>query len=332
MTAWPRRIAVLGAGLMGSGFGEVFAAAGIPTVLADASPEVAEAGRAGAVARARHAEEEGWRPPGGADRVAAGLEAAGSTAEAARGADLVIEAVTEDPEVKRVVYAEVEAVLDDEAVLATNTSAIPITKLADTVRRPDRFLGTHWFNPPQWVPCVEVVATAHTRPDVVERVMALLARAGKRPVAVGDGPGFVANRIQMAMFREAVAVVEAGLAAPEAVDEVVRTSFGFRLPFFGPFLVADMAGLDTYAGAYRAMEEALGPDWAPPRPVREMVEAGRLGTKVGEGYLPHDRERLPELLERRDGAYAALGRLLDRLATEGGDLARAAAPRPQDVS
>ena len=315
--SWPGRIAVVGAGLMGSGFGELFAAIGIPTVVVDATPERAEAGRAGAVERARHAEEEGWRTAGSADRVADCLGAGTSAGEAARDADLVIEAVTEDPEVKLEVYREVEEAARPDAVIATNTSAIPVAKLAGGLRRPERFLGTHWFNPPQWVPCVEVIAAPPTKGEVVERVISLLTRAGKRPVAVGDGPGFVANRLQLAMFREAVAVVEAGLASPEAVDEVVRSSFGFRLPFFGPFLIADMAGLDTHAGAYRAIEAVLGPSWAPPAPVREMVEAGRLGTKVGKGYLPHDPEKLPELLERRDAAYVALGRLLDRLATAG---------------
>jgi 3-hydroxybutyryl-CoA dehydrogenase len=302
---------------MGSGFGELFAAIGIPTVVVDSTPERADAGRTGALERARHAEDEGWRAPGSADRVASCLGSATSAGEAARDADLVIEAVTEDPDVKLAVYREVEEAARPETVLATNTSAIPVAKLAQGLRRPERFLGTHWFNPPQWVPCVEVIAAPATEPEVVERVTALLTRAGKRPVPVGDGPGFVANRLQLAMFREAVAVVEAGLASPEAVDEVVRSSFGFRLPFFGPFLIADMAGLDTHAGAYRAIEAVLGPSWAPPTPVREMVEAGRLGTKVGKGYLPHDPERLPELLERRDAAYVALGRLLDRLAMAG---------------
>jgi 3-hydroxybutyryl-CoA dehydrogenase len=275
------------------------------------------------VERARRAEEEGWRPPGCAARVEERLEAAGSAGEAARGAGLVLEAVTENPDVKHRVYEEVEREAGDEAVLATNTSAIPVASLAEGRRHPERFLGMHWFNPPQWVPCVEVISAPATRRDVLDRVVSLLARVGKRPVPVGDGPGFVANRIQFAMFREAVSVVEAGVATPEAVDEVVRSSFGFRLPFFGPFLIADMAGLDTYEGAFRAMEKALGPSWAPPGPVREMVEAGRLGTKVGQGYLPHDPERVPELLELRDAAYVALGRLLDRMRTGGDDPMRA---------
>lgn len=317
--AWPRRIAVAGSGLMGSGFGELFAAAGIPTVLADASLERAEEGRAGAVERAGRAERDGWRPEGSAARVEAELSASGSLAEAAAGADLVLEAVTEDPEVKRAVYAELERSAPAEAIFASNTSAIPIATLAGFLQRPERFLGAHWFNPPQWVPCVEVIASPATSPEAVERVMELLTRVGKRPVRVGDGAGFVANRIQFAMFLEAVKVVEEGVATPEAVDEVVSSSWGFRLPFFGPFLIADMAGLDTYEGGLKSMREAFGERFSMPSMVSEMVAAGRLGTKVGSGYLDHDPDALPALLGRRDASYVALGRLLDRLALEAKD-------------
>lgn len=313
---WPRRIAVAGAGLMGSGFGELFAASGIPTVLADAAPERAEEGRIGGVERARSAEGAGWRPAGSAARVEAGLSAAPSLAEAAAGADLVIEAVTENPEVKRGVYAELERAAPAEAVFASNTSAIPIATLAGFLQRPERFLGAHWFNPPQWVPCVEVIPAPASAPEAVDRVMELLTRVGKRPVRVGDGAGFVANRIQFAMFLEAVKVVEDGVATPEAVDEVVSSSWGFRLPFFGPFEIADMAGLDTYEGGLESMQEAFGERFSMPSMISEMVAAGRLGTKVGRGYLDHDPDALPELLSRRDASYVALGRLLDRLALE----------------
>ncbi len=288
---------------MGSGFAEVFAGAGISAVLADASLERANEGRAAAVSRARDAEARGMWPAGTGDRVEGNLSAAGDIGEAASGAQLVLEAVTENPAVKAA----------GDSVVATNTSAIPIEQLAKSFGAPQRFLGAHWFNPPQWVPCVELIPSTRTDPEVVERLRSCLRALGKRAVVVGDAAGFVANRIQFAMFKEAAAVVEEGVASAEAVDEVVRSSFGFRLPFFGPFMIADMAGLDVYEGAYRALEENIGPHLAPPRAVTEMVAAGRVGTKVGAGYLEHDPARIREILERRDQAYAALGDLVRRM-------------------
>jgi 3-hydroxybutyryl-CoA dehydrogenase len=314
--AWPARVAVVGAGTMGSGFAEIFGGAGIPSVLADARPEAAEAGRAGACERARSAEERGMWAQGTAERVEANVSAAATLAEAVQAADLVLEAVTEDPGVKAAVYAEIEGAANRDAVIATNTSAIPIKQLASTLASPERFLGVHWFNPPQWVPSVELIPAPATAPDVVERVTAALVALGKRPTVVGDAAGFVGNRIQFAMFKEAVAIVEDGVATPEAVDEVVRNSFGFRLPFFGPFMIADMAGLDVYEGAYRALEEQFGPRFAAPRPITDMVAAGRVGTKVGAGYLDHDPDRVPEIIERRDASYAALSELLKRLSAD----------------
>ena len=180
------------------------------------------------------------------------------------GADLIVEAVVERPDVKAAVYAAIEAAAADGAVIATNTSSIPIAELAAGLRRPGRFLGVHWFVPPLLVPCVEVIPRPSTDEQVVQQVVDALTRLGKAAVVVGDGPGFVANRIQFAMFREAARIVEDGLATPEQVDEVVRSSFGFRLPFFGPFTIADMAGLDVYADIYddaraRARRGLLGP-------------------------------------------------------------------------
>ena len=128
-------------------------------------------------------------------------------------------------------------------MIATNTSAIPIRELAPALRSPERFVGTHWFNPPQWIPCVEVIAGPSTSPEVIAKTASLLTRLGKKPVVVGDAGGFVANRLQFAMYKEAVSIVADGVATPEQVDEVVRNSFGFRLPIFGPFMIADMAGL-----------------------------------------------------------------------------------------
>jgi 3-hydroxybutyryl-CoA dehydrogenase len=171
----------------------------------------------------------------------------------------------------------------------------------------------HWFNPPEWPPGVEVIPAAATEEEVVGRLVEFLRSIGKRPAVVGDGPGFVANRIQNALFLEAVRCVEEGLASPEEVDEVVRGCFGFRLPFFGPFAIADMAGLDVYASVLGVLEDGLGERFAPPRMLLDLVEEGRAGTKAGAGFLEYTEEQRKRLLLERDRRYAALLGLLERL-------------------
>ena len=225
------------------------------------------------------------------------------------GADLVVEAVVERPDVKLAVYAAIEEAAGDDAVIATNTSSIPIAELAAGLRRPGRFLGVHWFVPPLLVPCVEVIPTPSTDEQVVEQVVGALTRLGKVAVVVGDGPGFVANRIQFAMFREAARIVEDGLATAEQVDEVVRSSFGFRLPFFGPFTIADMAGLDVYADIFDTLERGLGAGFSAPEILREHVDRGDFGVKTGRGFLELSQAEADELIDRRDRAYVALARL-----------------------
>ncbi len=306
---WPGRVAIVGAGTMGVGIAQVFASSGIPTIVVDSTPGRSEAAREHAVELLARLEEAGLVAEGAVATARASLSAAASLEEAVAGADLIVEAVVERPDVKAAVYAAIEFAAGDGAVIATNTSSIPISQLAEGLRRPARFLGMHWFVPPLLVPCVEVIAAPETDEQVVQDVVGALTRLGKAGVVVGDGPGFVANRIQFAMFREAARIVEDGLATPEQIDEVVRSSFGFRLPFFGPFTIADLAGLDVYADIYETLERGLGPGFSAPELLREHVGRGDFGVKTGRGFLDLSQEEADELLARRDRAYAGLARL-----------------------
>jgi 3-hydroxybutyryl-CoA dehydrogenase len=246
------------------------------------------------------------------DRAAA-VEVADDIPGAVRDVDLVFEAAPEDLGLKHDVLAVCDGAAPLEAVIVSNTSSLPMDELAKSVEHPERFLGMHWFNPPEWTPGVEVIPTAVTDPEVVERVVEFLRRIGKRPAVVASGPGFVANRIQNALFLEALSCVEEGLASPEEVDEVVRSSFGFRLPFFGPFQIADMAGLDVYISVLETLEKGLGDRFEPPVALRELVEQGRTGTKSGAGFRTYSDEERDRLLLERDRRYAALNELLERL-------------------
>jgi 3-hydroxybutyryl-CoA dehydrogenase len=314
--AWPARVAVIGGGTMGSGFAQLLAARGIEVAIVDSTPARTEASVERLRASARGFEERGLFGAGEAERVEDLVRGAAGIAAAVADAELIIEAVFEDPAVKRQTYAEVEAAAPEDAVVATNTSAIPIGALAAELDRSERFLGTHWFNPPQFVPCVEVIPGPDTSADVIERVRGFLTSIGKRPVEVGDAAGFVAYRIQFAMFKEAVSCVADGVADAADVDEIVRSSFGFRLPFFGPFAIADMAGLDVYAGAYEALESDLGPRFSAPERLRTLLDAGRSGTKSGGGFLDLPADEVPAMIERRDASYVALSELIETIESE----------------
>ena len=309
---WPQTVAVVGAGTMGLGVAECFAAAGISVRLTDATPDLTRQAKERLVERARGHAAAGLLAEEAAGRVEA-VETSDGAAEASSDVDLVFEAVPEDMDLKREILGACSGAAPPGAVIVSNTSSLPINTLAGFVGSPERFCGMHWFNPPEWTPGVEVIPSAATASETVERVVGLLRGVGKRPAVVGDGPGFVANRIQNALFLEAVRCVEEGLASPQEVDEVVRSCFGFRLPFFGPFQIADMAGLDVYQSVLGVLEEGLGGRFEAPETLRKLVEEGRTGTKSGAGFLDYTEEERDRLLIERDRRYAALNELLQRL-------------------
>jgi 3-hydroxybutyryl-CoA dehydrogenase len=296
---------------MGLGVAECFAASGIEVVLTDATPELTREAKERLVLRARGHADAGLLAENSVGRVEAVVTAddvAGTVADA----DLVFEAVPEDIGLKEEILNACSAAPQD-AVIVSNTSSLPSNALSEFVGRPGRFCGMHWFNPPEWTPGVEVIPSAATAPEIVGRLVEFLRSIGKRPAVVGDGPGFVANRIQNALFLEAVRCVEEGLASPQEVDEVVRSCFGFRLPFFGPFQISDMAGLDVYENVLDVLKEGLGDRFEAPDSLRKLVEEGRTGTKSGAGFLEYTDEERERLLLERDRRYAALNKLLEDL-------------------
>jgi 3-hydroxybutyryl-CoA dehydrogenase len=302
-------VAVLGGGTMGAGIAGYLARAGLRVALADASPELTEQARARLLERTQGHVAAGLLA-GDATEKTASVAAAPGIEAAVEGVDLVVEAVPEDQALKEQVLGRCSKAAPATAIIASNTSSLPIEGLARAVDEPARFLGVHWFNPPEWTPGIEVIAAPATSRQTVERVLGLLRAIGKRPAEVADVAGFVSNRLQMALLREALACVEDGLATRESIDEIVRSTFGFRLPFFGPFQIADMAGLDTYASVFETLERELGPEFAVPAALRERVAAGRLGTKSGEGFETYPDADRDALLLERDRLYAKLAELL----------------------
>jgi 3-hydroxybutyryl-CoA dehydrogenase len=280
-------------------------------ILTDATPDLTRQAKERLVGRARGHAEAGLLSDEAVARVEA-VDTADNMAAAVDGAELVFEAVPEDIGLKEEILSSCSETARD-AVIVSNTSSLPINDLSAFVDGQGRFCGMHWFNPPEWTPGVEVIPAAATEEEVVVRLGEFLRSIGKRPAVVGDGPGFVANRIQNALFLEAVRCVEEGLASPHEVDEVVRSCFGFRLPFFGPFQVADMAGLDVYENVLDVLEDGLGERFEAPRALRDLVQRGRTGTKSGAGFLEYTDEERERLLLERDRRYAALNELLKDL-------------------
>lgn len=307
------QIAVVGSGYMGGGIAQVFALAGREVRIADVSAEHTRRSRQRIIDEAADYAGRGLFPQDAADRVAAHVTAAESIEEAVGEVDFIEEAVPEILELKHQTLARISAAARTDALIGSNTSTISIGTLAEAVVAPERFLGVHFSNPAPFIPGVEVIPHAATRADAAAEVIALLADAGKLGVRVADVTGFVLNRLQYALFSEAARLVEEGVASAEAVDTITRTTFGYRLPFFGPFAIADMAGLDVYAFCYRSLEAGYPDRFTAPGALTERVADGALGVKSGRGFLATPPEQLPALVAHRDEAYAAMKRLLAEL-------------------
>ncbi len=307
------KAAVIGSGYMGGGIAQMLALAGVDVVLGDVDAAKAEAARVRLIAEAHRLEETGLFDQGAAEIIESRLSAAESVEAAVADVEYITEAVFESRPVKAEALARISAAARPDAIIGTNTSAIPIGELAESVTGPERFLGVHWMNPAPFVPGVEIIPSAQTLESVVARAAELIARAGKVPARVADTPGFVANRLQFALYKEAVSVVSEGLATAEDVDRIVSSTFGFRLALFGPFAIGDMAGLDVYAASYESLAAEYGERFAAPAPLAEAVAEGRLGLKSGRGFLDIDASQRDALIAYRDRAYRELDRLRKQL-------------------
>jgi 3-hydroxybutyryl-CoA dehydrogenase len=263
---------------MGGGIAQVVAASGRRVSLYDAAPGATERGLATMRRSLEKLAEKGGADPG---EVLARVEAV----EDLVPADLMVEAVIEDFEIKQDVFRRADAVLPSEAILASNTSSIPITSLAAATSRPDRVIGMHFFNPVPVLKLVEVVRGRETSDETAAAIVALAEELGKTPAVANDFPGFVSNRILMPFINEAVWALHDGVAEPEAIDTIAK--LGFAHPM-GPLALADLIGLDTCVAIMEVLREGLGDDKYAPCPLLlEHVEAGRLGRKSGSGFYDY---------------------------------------------
>jgi 3-hydroxybutyryl-CoA dehydrogenase len=305
-------VAVVGSGYMGGGIAQVLALAGFEVRIADLTIEIAAANRERLVSESASFEAQGLFPTGSTDVITSHLFAA-ALPDAVAEAEFVEEAVSEALEIKTETLAAISAVARNDALIATNTSTISITTLAQAVQNPARFLGVHFSNPAPFIPGVEVIPHPGTAGWATAQAARIVEQTGKSGVVIRDVTGFVLNRLQYALFTEAARIVAEGITDPAGVDTIVRSTFGFRLPFFGPFAIADMAGLDVYSLCYRQLHEAYGERFAPPRALEEMVARGHYGTKSGGGFIAKGGEAADELVAYRNLAYARMAQLLEEL-------------------
>lgn len=306
-------IAVVGSGYMGGGIAQVLALAGHTVRIADVSAEIAASNRARLIAETEQFVADGLFPSDAVARVDSHLTAAASIEEAVATADFIEEAVPEKIEIKHATLRRISEAARPDAIIGSNTSTILIESLAEAVVGPERFLGVHFSNPAPFIPGVELIPHPTTNEHAIEVGETVVAATGKQSARVKDSTGFVLNRLQYALFEEATKIADEGIATPDDIDTIVRTTFGFRLPFFGPFAIADMAGLDVYAFCFESLQTRWPERFATPPSLQQHVDAGELGTKSGAGYLKVPADRTPELVAYRNKAYVAMQKLLDEL-------------------
>jgi 3-hydroxybutyryl-CoA dehydrogenase len=275
------RVLVVGAGQMGGGIAQVVAVSGREVRLVDAEPGATDRAFAAIEKSLARLAEKGGPPAGD---VLPRIRAVAAIADAG-AVDLMVEAVVEHAAVKEAVFREADATLPEHAILASNTSSIPIGRLASATRRPDRVIGMHFFNPVPMLRLVEVIRAEATSGATTAAIVALARELGKEPVEVRDVAGFASNRILMPFINEAVRALGEGVASAEGIDTVARLGFGHPL---GPLALADLIGLDTCVAIMEVLEADLGdPRFEPAPLLREHVAAGRLGRKSGQGFFPY---------------------------------------------
>jgi 3-hydroxybutyryl-CoA dehydrogenase len=280
-----RKVGVVGLGTMGAGIAQVCVQAGIETVGREVTNELGEAARE----RIDHYLDRGVEKGRlSEDERAAALERLTTTTrvEDLADCDLVIEAVVEELDVKRALFADLDRLVRPEAVLATNTSALSVADIAEAAKRPERVVGMHFFNPAPVLPLVEVVRTEQSSDEAVETAYVFAERIGKQPIRCGDTPGFVVNRILIPLLNDCVRVLDEAGVTPEDLDTAMTAGLNWPI---GPCALIDLIGVDVHVHASEALRSALGEArMEPPPRLRQMLEEGRLGRKSGAGFFAYE--------------------------------------------
>jgi 3-hydroxybutyryl-CoA dehydrogenase len=292
-------ITVIGAGLMGHGIAQIFAANGYNVTLMDLNQELLSDALKNIRSNLTVMADNNIVTYDDIDTVISRIKTTTDMTEATLGADFVVEAVSENLDLKQNVFRDLDSLSRHDTILATNTSVISITEIASKSKFRERIVGTHFWNPPYLIPLVEVVRGKNTSDETMDRTFSLLQSAGKHPVRVNkDVPGFVANRLQHALWREAISIVEKGIADAETVDECIKLGFGLRLPVLGPIENADMVGTDLVLAIHEYILKHLESSPKPSKLLKKMVKNGDFGFKSGRGFQDWPEEKVEKSRQR----------------------------------
>ncbi|MHA2501847.1 MAG: 3-hydroxyacyl-CoA dehydrogenase family protein [Candidatus Kariarchaeaceae archaeon] len=274
-------VVVIGAGAMGSGIAYVVASSGYKVTIVDQTQEFLDKGMKGIRQKLKEGIERNKMTPAEAQKISQNIKTSVDLASAAADADLVIEAVFENMDVKKSIFTQLSQTAPDRCILASNTSTLSISEIATVVNSPARVVGLHFFNPPEAMKLVEVIIGEKSSEETVKVASAFAEQLGKTAIAARDNPGFIVNRLLVPMLNEAVKLLDEGVAGIEAIDQAAVLGAGFPA---GPFVLADMVGLDVALASMRTLEDKLGSGYQPSPTLVRLVEEGKLGMKSGEGF------------------------------------------------
>jgi 3-hydroxybutyryl-CoA dehydrogenase/5-formyl-3-hydroxy-2-methylpyridine 4-carboxylate dehydrogenase len=293
-------VAVAGAGTMGPGIAATFASHGFDVRLTDVKPEMRERAQAAANTVYATLVKEGFLSQPQADAGRARLQIVADVQQALGGADFVVETIPEVADLKQAFFRQAESLVRDDTILASNTSGIPITRLAEGCRLRERVIGMHWSNPPHIIPVIEIIRGERTGDAAVAATREVVRRLDMLPVDVRrDVPGFVENRILYAIMREALHLLDEGVASAEDIDAIVKWGVGYKLAVIPPLQLLDVAGLDTYHNVASYLNADLSASGEVSALVRQKVAEGQLGIKSGKGLFDYAPDDLPKLMGRR---------------------------------
>ena len=295
-----KKAAVIGTGTMGPGIAQVLAQHGVEVRIYDIDNNKLKKARETLAGTLNLVYQEGLISEADVGAIQSRIRDASSLEEAVQGVDLVLEVIPEVFELKSKLLAELDNICDPATILASNTSGLSITAMAKSTNRSERVIGMHWWNPPIIIPVIEIVKGDKTDEAVVQTVDALIRKINKIPVLVKkDVPGFLGNRLQYALMREAIALLNEGVASAEDIDTMIKAGIGFKFPVMGPLETIDMAGLDIYYRVSGYLNKDLDRSQGPAPIVEEMVNRGDLGLKSGKGFYDYSGQDVQVLMGKR---------------------------------
>jgi 3-hydroxybutyryl-CoA dehydrogenase len=304
------RIAIIGSGVMGSNIALSFAVMGYTVIVNDVKEEFLAKAKGRMIENLSILLDEGELNEESVQTTLANISYSVHLDEAAREADFIIEAIPEKIELKWELFQKLEALMKPDTIVASNTSTFPISRLMEKASFADRMIITHFFNPAHIVPLVEIVRHRETKAEIVEEIVSLIRSIGKEPILLKkELSGFIANRLQTALMREAFYLLKEGAATARDIDTAITAGPGFRWAFTGPIEIADFGGLDTWQSVFENVARELDQSTGAPEVIRDLVRENKLGTKTGQGIYPYDECSVSEKLNERDRLLIKLRRV-----------------------